>query len=89
MIGKWLAKRKIKKHLLGCNFEMAKVLLTKQFSGSVIPNELASLLHAFCAKPEFDTASKLVLFDPNFLSVFDLCRSGGVTEKLFRDGDMQ
>lgn len=84
-----LAKQSIRQHLAGCNFEMAKALLTKQFSGSVIPNELASLLHAFSSKPEADTAINFILFDQKFLSVFELCRAGGITEKLFREGDIE
>lgn len=63
---------------------MAKTILAKQFDGSVIPNELARLLQAFHLNPGIDTALDLVLFDPNFSAVFELCRSGGFTEQLYK-----
>ena len=89
MIGKWLTKRRFKRHLSGCNFEMAKMILTKQFAGSVIPKELAKLLHTFCSNPGTDTALDLILFDPDLASVFELARSGGVTERFFSRGDLK
>ena len=89
MIGKWLAKRRLKGHLSGCNFQMAKTILVKQFSGSVISKELAKLLDAFSSNPGIDTALDLILFDSKFGAVFELARSGGFTEHLFKQGDVK
>ena len=76
MIGKWLAKRRLKRHLRGCNFVMANTILVKQFAGSVIPNELAKLLDAFGSNPGTETALDLILYDSKFLAVFELARKG-------------
>jgi len=89
MIGDWFIKRKVKRHLSGCNFEMAKVILTKQFAGKVIPNELGRLLDAFMSNPGMDTALALLLYAPDLIAVFKLARSGGFTEHLFRKGDLK
>jgi|LQYC01.1.fsa_nt_gi hypothetical protein len=89
MIGKWFAKRRLKGHLKGCNFVMANTILVKQFAGSVIPNELAKLLDAFGSNPGTETALDLLLYDPKFLTVFTLARSGGFTEHLFKQGDLK
>ncbi len=89
MISEWLAKRKLRKHLHGCNYEMAKTILVRKFSGGVIPNELARLLDAFISNPCFNTAIKLIQFDSTFFSVFDLARRGGVTNQLFQKGDIR
>lgn len=37
----------IKERLVGCNFEMAKTILVKRFSGDHLPKELVNLVHAF------------------------------------------
>jgi hypothetical protein len=89
MISEWLAKRRLKKHLSGCNFDMAKTILVKQFAGSVIPKELAKLLDAFSSNPGTDTALDLILYDSKFVAVFELARSGGFTEHLFKQGDLK
>ena len=89
MIGKWLAKRRLKGHLSGCNFEMAKTILVKRFSGSVIPKELAKLLDAFSSNPGTDTALDLIQYDSKFIAVFELARSEGFTEHLFKQGDLK
>lgn len=89
MISKWLAKRKVKKHLSGCNFEMAKTILAKQFAGSVIPKELAKLLDDFSSNPGTDTALDLILYDSKFVAVFELAQGGGFTERLFKQGDLK
>jgi|CXWL01.1.fsa_nt_gi hypothetical protein len=89
MIGKWLAKRRLKRHLSGCNFEMAKTILVKQFAGSVIQKELAKLLDAFSSNPGTDTAVDLILYDSKFVAVFELAQSGGFTEHLFSQGDLE
>ena len=59
MIGLWFAKRKLRKQLQGCNYEMAKAMLIRKFSNDVIPNELAHLFDKFVANPGFDTAFNL------------------------------
>ena len=89
MISKWFAKRKLKRHLSGCNFEMARTILVKQFAGGVIPKELARLLDAFSSNPGTDTALDLILYDSKFVAVFELARSGGFTEHLFKQGDLK
>jgi len=89
MIGKWLAKRRLKVHLSGCNFKIAKTILVKQLAGSVIPKELAKLLDAFSSNPGTDTALDLILYDSKFVAVFELARSGGFTEHLFKQGDIK
>ena len=86
MIGNWLSKRRLKRRLSGCNFEMAKQILIKQFSGGVIPNELANLLDAFVSNPGTDTALDLIRYDSKLLYVFELARRGGFTERLFEEG---
>lgn len=89
MISKWIAKRRFKAHLTGCNFEMAKTILVKQFAGGVIPKELAKLLDEFSSNPGTDTALDLILYDSKFVAVFELARSGGFTEHLFKQGDLK
>lgn len=89
MIGRWLAKQRLKRNLGKCNFEMAKEILVKQFTGSVIPKELSKLLTDFTSNPGFDTALELILYDPKFFAVFELAKSGGFTERLFRQGDLK
>ena len=84
MIGDRFTKRKLRKQLEGCNYEMVATLLINKFSGGVIPKELAGLLDAFTANPCFDTAIALIKFDPNFIASFELARHGGFTEHLFR-----
>lgn len=82
-------EQKLRKQLATCNFEMAKTILIKKFSGGVIRKELASLLDQFVANPCLDTAIKLLQFDPNFIAVFELSRGGGFTEFLFQKGDIE
>jgi len=89
MIRKWLAKRRLKKHLRQCNFEMAKTILVRQFDGKVIPKELGKFLDAFLSNPATDTALELILYDAKFGAVFELAVSGGFTEHLFRYGDLK
>jgi len=89
MIGLWFAKRKLRKQLQGCNYEMAKAMLIRKFSNAVIPNELAHLFDKFVANPGFDTAFGLIEFDSNFLALFELARGGGFTEYLFQKGDIK
>jgi len=89
MIREWLKKKKLKKQLDGCNYEMVKSILVSKFSGDVIPNELARLLDGYTANPCYDTAIELIQFDPKFLAFFELGRRGGFTEHLFRQGDIK
>lgn len=89
MIGGWLTKRKLRKQLQGCNYEMAKTMLIRKFSGGVIPNELVHLFDKFVANPCFETAFDLLKFDPNFLAFFELARRGGFTDHLFQQGDIE
>ena len=89
MIGKWLVRRRLKGHLSGCNFEMAKTILVKQFAGSVIPRGLAKVLDAFSSNPSIDTALDLIQYDSKFIAVFELARGGGFTEYLSEQGDLK
>ena len=89
MIGLWSLKRKLRKQLKGCNYEMAKVMLTRKYSNSVIPNELARLLDGIVSNPGFDTAFDLIKFDSSFLVFFELARHGGFTQHLFEKGDIK
>lgn len=82
-------EEEIRKQLESCNYDMAKSLLIKKFSGGVIPNDLAHLLDRFIANPCVDTAFDLVNFDQNFIAIFELARHGGFTEHLFRKGDIK
>jgi hypothetical protein len=88
MFREWREKRKLKRQLTNCNFEMAKSILIKKFSGGVIPKELAYYLDNFVANPCFDTAYELMKFDPQFISVFELSQAGGFTERLFSQKDI-
>jgi len=89
MINGWFAKRRLRKQLQGCNYEMAKKFLVHKFSDGVIPNELAHLLDKFVANPCFGTAFELIKFDSTFLSFFELARQGSFTEYLFQKGDIK
>ena len=89
MIGQWIAKRRLRKHLRQCNFEMAKAVLVKQFAGKVISKELGILLDTFLSNPAADTAIALILYDAKFRAVFELTKSGGFTERLFSQGDQE
>ena len=89
MTGLWFAKRKLRKQLKGCNYEMAKEMLIRRFSNAVIRNELVHLFDKFVANPGFDTAFDLIKFDSNFLALFELARDGGFTEHLFKKGDIK
>ena len=72
----------------GCNHKMAKALLIKQFSCGVIPRTLIALLDEYVVNPCTETAMKLVQFDPNLISVFELARGGSFTSFLFGKGDL-
>jgi hypothetical protein len=85
----WFAKRKLRKQLKGCNYEMAKEILIRKFSNAVIPNELVHLFDRFVANPDFDTAFDLIKFDSNFLALFELARGGGFTEYLLKKDDIK
>ena len=89
MISQWFARRKLRKHLRGCNYEMAKAILIKKFSNSVIPNELIRLFDRFVANPCFDTAMDLIIFDSNFLALFEPARAGGFTDSPFRNSNFK
>ena len=89
MIDGWIAKRRLRKQIANCDFEMAKTILTKNFAGKVIPNDLASILDSFTANPCLETALQLLAYDHNFISVFELARKGGFTQHLFRSGDIK
>ena len=89
MIGLWFTKRKLRKRLKDCNYEMAKTMLIRKFSNAVIPNELAFLFDKYVANPGFDSAFDLIKFDSNFLALFELARGGGFTEHLFQKGDIK
>ena len=89
MIRYWLTKRKLRKLLDGCNYEMVKTLLVRNFSGGVIPNELARLLDKFIDNPCYDTAVDLIKHDSGFISFFELARRGGFTEHLFKSGEIK
>ena len=79
----------IKQQLIGCNFEMAKTILVKQFAGGVLPKELVKLLQAFSDNPGPATGMDLILYDSKMWAVFELAKSGGFTEGLFRQGDFK
>ncbi len=83
------SKEEPRKQLEGCNYGMAKALVVRNFSGSVIPKELASILDSFTSNPCFETAERLIEYDSKFLAFFELARGGGFTERLFRMGDIE
>lgn len=89
MINKWLAKRKLKRLLSGCNFEVAKTILEKQFGGSVIQNQFAELLNAFSLNPSTDNAINLILYNSDFKKFFELIKNGEFTESIFTQKDIQ
>ena len=89
MISRWFARRKLRKQLQNCNYEMAKTVVIRKFSGGVIPKELAALLDTFISNPCFDTAVDLIEHDPKFLAFFELSKRGGFTEHLFQQGDIK
>jgi hypothetical protein len=89
LISRWFAKRKVRKQLQNCNYEMAKTVIIRKFSGGVIPKELVDLLDAFISNPCFDTAVKLIEYDSKFLVFFELSRCEGFTEHLFQQGDLK
>lgn len=78
---------RVRRDLKGCNFQMAKAIITKQFSGKVIPNDLALLLDRYISNPTIETAVDLVLFDSALIAYFELSRSRGFTESMFRQED--
>lgn len=75
MIWNRFIKKKLRKELQDCNYEIAKAMLIKSFSGSVIPNELSLLLSKFVENPGFETAFDLIKFDSRFIALFKLARS--------------
>lgn len=85
----WLVKRKMRRYLHGCNYELAKGVLINLFTGTVIKKELSLLLNKFADNPCFDTAFALIKFDPKFVVFFEDTRKGGVTEHLFREGALK
>ena len=84
-----LKEKKLREQLGNCNFEMAKSILIKNFSGSVIPNECSVLLDQYVTDPCIDTAIKLLKLDSNLIAVFKLSRGEGFTEFLLRKGDIK
>ena len=89
MISRWFARRKLRRQLQSCNYEMAKTVVIRKFSGGVIPKELTALLDTFISNPCFDTAVDLIEHDPKFLAFFELSKRGGFTEHLFQQGDIK
>ena len=93
MISRWFARRKLRRQLQSCNYEMAKTVVIGKFSGGVIPKvipkELTALLDTFISNPCFDTAVDLIEHDPKFLAFFELSKRGGFTEHLFQQGDIK
>lgn len=59
----WLTKRRLKKLIDGCNYEIAKTLLVRNLSGKVIPKELVCLLDKFIDNPCYDTSIDLIKYD--------------------------
>ncbi|MEK6647476.1 MAG: hypothetical protein AABY84_12470 [Candidatus Firestonebacteria bacterium] len=89
MANEFLNEKKLREQLENCNFEMAKSILIKKFSGAVIPKELAGFFDQYVSDPCIDTAIKLLKFESKFIAVFELSRGGGFTEFLFRKGDIK
>jgi len=86
MISEWFSKRRLKRWLKGCDFEMAKRLLAKRFGGGVIPKDLAKLLDAFFSDPGVNTALYLIQYDIDFIALFELTQPGPrFTEHIFTD----
>lgn len=84
-----MTRQHIKQQLMGCNFEVAKTFLAKQFDGSIIPNELARLLRAYHLNPGIDTAADLIQFDSDFSAIFELCRHDGIAEQFYKQKDIK
>jgi hypothetical protein len=72
LISRWLNRRELQKQLKECNYEMAKTVVIRKFSGGVIPNELAALLDTFIPSPCIDTAVELIEYAPKFFAFFEL-----------------
>jgi hypothetical protein len=73
------------KFLENCNFELAQDMQRKQWEGTIIPKDLAKLLHDFDAKPCAETALALIRFDGKFMAAFELAQKGSMFEWAFRE----
>ena len=80
-----LARRKLIRYLENCNFELAQDMLNKKLNGTIIPTNLAKLLHDFDAKPCPETALMLIRFDEKFMATFELAQKGGMFEWAFME----
>jgi hypothetical protein len=68
-------KRKLKKLLKKTDYKLAKSEIIKMGSEEmVIKKDLATLLDSFIEKPCFETACKLIEYEPEFLSLFLVCQ---------------
>jgi hypothetical protein len=56
-------KRKWAKLLRGCRYDFVAEKLGVSFNGTVIPQELGTLLDMYIAKPCFETAVQLIQYD--------------------------
>lgn len=71
IVDKW----RLKKFFKGCDYEIAREILVKKFTDSVIPNKLSMLLDRYVSNACFETAVDLIRYDADFLAVFELSKS--------------
>jgi len=83
MLTSWLRRRKWRRLVADSNLGLASLLLARQFRGAVIPNILADRLDSFIEQPTLAAALSILKYDPRLTAVFELSRSGGITERLF------
>jgi ankyrin repeat protein len=78
----FIEKRRWKKILKGCDYQLAAKVLNRQFKGSVIRNELAALLENYMTKPCLETALDLIQYNTRFFILFRGCKPGGTFPRL-------
>jgi len=84
----WLLRWRLKRALkwIDADYTLAASVLSHQFTGAVIPKELARLLQALVDAPGPATAIALLEYDPGFLAAFELACRGGTLERGMRNG---
>ncbi len=68
-------KRRWKRLLNNCDYQIARTLLIKIFQDSVVPKKLAKLLENYFSNPCLETAVDLLKFDGKFIATFELSKS--------------
>ncbi len=85
----WLTRRKIKKQLGDCNFNMAKEIVARYFSINTSKDKLKPLLGSFYENPSIETAVALLEYAPDLIPLFKSALYGRITEFVFRRGDLK